>query len=88
MKDMFIKLKFEMWVEDNSSDAGEPQKDGGEPDCWGNMLDLISGELEQWNGLLVTSTLMKKADTIAEIKEDFARQFFLAKLSPESKLKQ
>lgn len=85
---MFIKLRFEMWAEDNSSDAGYPQKDGGEPDCWGNMLDLVSAELRQWNGLLVTSTLTRKADTIAEIEEDFVRQFFLAKLSPISTAKQ
>jgi hypothetical protein len=85
---MFVKLTFEIWVEDNSSDAGKAQGASAEPDFWGNVLDLISAELQQWNGLLVTSTITKKADTIAEIKEDSERRFFLAKLPPISKSKQ
>jgi len=76
--DMFLKLRFEIWVEDNSPD----QTDSDEPDPWGSVLHLIEAELQQWNGLLATSTCTRKADTLAEIKEEFVRRFFLAKLAP------
>ena len=77
---MFVKARFEMWLEDTSSEAGKSTNDDPDSSSYCRVMDTVIAACEAEKGMLWTATLLRAAESVADIREESARKFFLDKM--------
>jgi hypothetical protein len=74
---MFVKARFEMWLKDESPEAGQSVYDDPEASSFCRVFDKVVAACEAEKGALATITLLKSTKSIAEIPDEHMRRNFL-----------